>query len=216
MKWLLPFVLAAYAQVAAACDTAVCLVDPETLNLTRVITFDGVVSGMGPGKNVDDVLPLQGATFGERFLGQAVESRDTYDEIVGTAAGPLQMLPGASGQNLSLVKVYGNTVLNGYGAAGYPRREAQGEGAIAVLFDEDQSALAFDLRGGEEGTAIVAFHRRDGTLLARVPVSPTGEFAVGFLRATGEADIAGFIVTNSDPQGIAIDTLRFGKPPDLS
>jgi hypothetical protein len=45
---------------------------------------------------------------------------------------------------------------------------------------------------------------------------PTGEFAVGFLRDRGIADIAGFIVTNTDPEGLAIDTLRFGKPPELS
>jgi len=30
------------------------------------------------------------------------------------------------------------------------------------------------------------------------------------------ADIAGVVVNNTDPQGIAIDTIRFGKVPDLS
>ncbi len=216
MKFLLATVISFLPCLALACGAPVCLVNPEELVLPKVITFDDVQSGAGPGRNIDDVLPLPGATFGERFAGQRVQVSGSHDEVTGQALGPLTMMPGASGQNLSLVKVYGNNVLNGYGAAGFPKRDGQGEGAIAALFDQDQSALAFDLRGGEAGVALVSFYRRDGTLIGQVPVEPTGEFSVGFLRSTGEADIAGFVVTNSDPQGIAIDTLRFGKIPELS
>ena len=68
----------------------------------------------------------------------------------------------------------------------------------------------------EQGAAFVSFFRRDGVFISKVSVEPLGEFSVGFLRATGQSDIAGFVITNTDPQGIAIDTLRFGKPPDLS
>lgn len=216
MRHLAALFLACFPVVALACGAPVCLVDPDSLSLPRVITFEDTRSGAGPGFKVDDVLPLNGATFGERFAGQSVASVGTHDEIIGTAFGPLTMMPGAEGRNLSVVHFFGTTVLNGYGEAGYPRREAQGEGAIAVLFDTDQSALAFDLRGGEDGTAMVRFHRRDGSMIGQVPVEPTGEFAVGFLRSTGAADIAGFIITNTDPQGLAIDTLRFGKIPELS
>ncbi|MCX7559198.1 hypothetical protein OS190_06420 [Sulfitobacter sp. F26204] len=201
---------------ALACGQPVCLVDPESLSLTEVITFDDVRSGAGPGYNVDEVLALKGARFGERFAGQSVAMRGSHDEISGEAIAPLTMLPGAAGQNLSLVHFSGNTFLNGYGGAGFPKRDAQGEGAIAVLFDEDQSAFAFDLRGGEQGAALVLVFRRDGTFIGPVQVQPTGEFAVGFLREEGRADIAGFVVTNTDPQGLAMDTLRFGKPPNLS
>ncbi|WP_370401038.1 hypothetical protein [Sulfitobacter sp. JB4-11] len=199
-----------------ACGAPVCLVDPDSLALTRVITFDDIHSGAGPGRNVDDILPLDGAVFGERFAGQYVAAADTHDQIDGTALSPLTLMPGAKGQNLSVVRFSGNAVINGYGVAGYPRREAQGEGAIAVLFDNDQSDLSFHLRGGEAGVALVTFHRRDGSVIYRVPIDPTGEFAVGFARADGTRDIAGFILTNTDPQGLAMDTLRFGKPADLS
>ncbi len=216
MKALASFFLALAPTAVLACGAPVCLVDPDSLILPQIITFDDIRSGAGPGHNVDDILPLPGATFGERFAGQEVQARGTHDEIIGDPFAPLTMLPGAAGQNLSVVHFYGNAVLNGYGTAGFPKREGQGEGAIAVLFDTPQSALAFDLRGGEEGTALVSFHRSDGSLIGQVPVQPTGEFTVGFLRSTGADDIAGFIITNSDPQGIAIDTLRFGKPPDLS
>lgn len=199
-----------------ACDAPVCLVDPNSLNLPRIITFDDTRSGAGPGHYIDGILPLEGATFGERFAGQSLTGRAPHDEVTGSAFAPLTMMPGADGQNLSVVHFYGQTVLNGYGAAGFPNREGQGEGAIAVLFDKDQSALAFDLRGGEAGAAYVSFYRRDGSTIGAVPIEPTGEFTVGFLRSTGQSDIAGFVLTNTDPQGIAIDTLRFGRIPELS
>lgn len=201
---------------ALACGAPVCLVNPDSLALVRVITFDDIHSGAGPGRNVDDILPMDGAVFGERFAGQFVDTDDTHDLIAGNAIAPLTMMPGDKGQNLSVVRFSGNALINGYGTAGYPKREAQGEGAIAVLFDNDQSELAFDLRGGEAGVAIVTFHRRDGTVIHSVPIDPTGEFSVGFARSDGSSDIAGFVMTNTDPEGLALDTLRFGKPADLS
>ncbi|MGC1494374.1 MAG: hypothetical protein WA790_01105 [Sulfitobacter sp.] len=216
MLILRAFCLALLPTSALACGAPVCLVDPDNLILPQIITFDDIQSGGGPGFNVDDVLPLPGATFGERFAGQWVISDGSHDRIEGTAYAPLTMLPGTAGQNLSVVKFGGTTVLNGYGAAGFPKRDAQGEGAIAVLFDEDQSALAFDLRGGEAGVAIVSFMRRNGEMIGIVPIDPTGEFSIGFARERGIRDIAGFIVTNTDPQGLAIDTLRFGNPPEVS
>jgi hypothetical protein len=216
MRHLFAALLALAPGAALACDAPVCLVDPDSLLLTQIITFDDLRSGAGPGHYVKDILPLPGATFGERFAGQDVQASGAHDQITGNAFAPLTMMPGADGQNLSVVHFSGNTVLNGYGTAGFPKRDGQGEGAIAVLFDQDQSALAFDLRGGEAGAALVSFHRRDGSIIGQVSVEPTGEFSVGFLRTGGIDDIAGIIVTNSDPQGIAIDTLRFGKPPDVS
>ena len=201
---------------ALACGAPVCMVDPESLILPQIIDFEDQSAGWGPGIEVKDVLFLNGASIGEHFAGQQVASHNTYDQVIGAAYGPLQLMPGADGENLSLVHMSGNTVMNGWGVAGFPRRNAQGEGAIAVLFDEDQSAFAFDLRGGEAGAAYVTFMARNGAVISTIPVEPTGEFAVGFLRATGKDDIAGFIVTNTDPQGLAIDRIRFGKPPDLS
>jgi hypothetical protein len=218
MKSLLAFVLCLCPATAFACDMPVCRVNPDSLSLTQVITFEDVRSGAGPGYLIDDIMPLPGATFGERFAEQSVFGQGTHDEITSAAFSPLIMLPGAPGQNLSVVSFGGNTMLNGYGINGFPRRNAQGEGegAIAVLFDEDQSALAFELRGGEAGVAYVTFLRRDGTSLGQVPVAPTGEFSVGFLRTDGSSDIAGFVLNNKDPQGMAFDTLRFGKIPELS
>ena len=209
-------VLALLPTSGLACTAPVCLVDPESLILPKIIDFDDLASGWGPGIEVKDVLPLNGASFGEHFAGQHVGNTNSFDHISGPAFRPLTLMPGAAGQNLSVVNFSGNALINGWGVAGFPKRDAQGEGAIAVLFDDDQSALAFDLRGGEAGAALVTFLRRDGSIIGAVNVQPTGEFTVGFIRNKGREDIAGFVITNTDPQGLAIDTLRFGKPPEVS
>ena len=109
-----------------------------------------------------------------------------------------------------------NRVLNGYGPTGFPRRNAQGEGAVAVPFEQDQAAIAFDVRGGENGSAFVQFLRRDGSVIAQNPIRQLGEYAVGFHRKDDVPDIAGFVLMNSDPQGLAIDNIRFDQPANLS
>jgi hypothetical protein len=84
------------------------------------------------------------------------------------------------------------------------------------MFDADQPALAFDLRGGEGGLAQVQFLRRDGSIISQLSVRQVSEYAVGFKRKDGVSDIAGFVLMNVDPQGLAIDNLRFGPPAHLS
>ena len=216
MRWTVFAFLIALSPRAEACDSPVCLVDPESLDLPRVITFDDTTAGFGPGYHVENLLVMRGAVFGERFAGQTVTSQGDHDTVTGSASRPLTVLPGAPGQNLSVVHFSGNNVLNGYGIAGYPKRNAQGEGAISFLFDANQSALAFQIRGGEAGGAEVAFFNRNGDILAKIKLPPPGEHAFGFLRSNGSADIAGVLLTNTDPQGLALDNIRFGKVPDMS
>ncbi len=215
MRHFAAFLFAILPLPTLACGTAVCLVHPDSLALPEVITFDQTRSGAGPGYLVDDILVLGGARFGERFAGQTLYSQGTHDDVAGTALAPLTLLAGDAGQNLSVVNFRGTTVLNGYGHAGFPKRDAQGEGTIAVLFDQDQSALSLDLRGGEAGSVQIMFLRRDGSQITILPVSSVGETILAFERAQSEADIAGVVLNNTDPQGIAIDTIRFGKALNL-
>jgi len=97
----------------------------------------------------------------------------------------------------------------GLGSRVYPKVEAVGEGAIAVLFERDQPALAFDIAGGEQGYASIKFINRQGEEIDTVTFSPLTEASYGFARQKMEPDIAGFILLNTDPQGISVDNLRF-------
>ena len=216
MRPLVVIALIFGATVAQACDQSVCLADPETLGLTRIITFDDIRASPGPGHPLTDLLVMEGAVFGERFAGQTVTADGDHDRITGTATMPLTVVPGAKGRNLSVVYFNGNRMLNGYGDAGFPRRHAQGEGAISFLFDTDQSALAFQLRGGEAGSVRAVFLARDGRVIATLDLPPPGEHHYGFIRAGGLRDIAGIVVTNTDPEGIAMDNIRFERIVDLS
>ncbi len=200
---------------ARACDAAICVVDPDTLALTQIITFDDLPSSFGPGRLVDDVLVVPGAQFGERFAGQSREALGFFDQITGVPLAPLVAISGGPGETLSITRMSNTNVLNGFGSARYPKRDAQGEGAIAVLFDRDQSALSFDLRGGEDGTARLLFLRRDGSVVQDIEVSSVREHGFGFVRSDGTADIAGFVLTNGDPQGLALDNLRFEPPQQM-
>ncbi|MEP4978686.1 hypothetical protein [Ascidiaceihabitans sp.] len=208
-RFALPFAL--LAAPAFACETPVCQVDPNTLALPRVITFEDQSATMGPGHLINDPWVLPGVVLAERFVGQTLGYTGDFDTVRGPAKNPLTPQAGLPGQTMSLVMMSGNKVLNGYGRAAFPSRDGQGEGAISILFDEDQAALAFDIRGGEGGRARVMFLRRDGSVITTLRVQRLHEYAVGFERNNGVVDIAGVIIMNDDPQGLALDNLRFGN-----
>ena len=46
-------------------------------------------------------------------------------------------------------------------------------------------------------------------------LGPLAEDIFGFERAGGVGDIAGFLLTNDDPEGLALDNVRFGRPLQL-
>ncbi len=215
MSMLRALLLACLPLPALACETPVCAVDPNTLTLTELITFDDMPSGWDPGYLVDELLSFPGAVFAERFAGQTLGNNGDFDTVTGAAFSPLTPLPGKPGQMFSVVNMSGTNILNGYGPAGFPRVHAQGEGAIAVMFNVDQPALAFQLLGGESGYANVQFLRRDGSVIHDLNVDTSGTVSLGFWRQGGEPDIAGIVITNMDPQGLALDNLRFGPPPQL-
>lgn len=208
-------ILAILPVPALACGAPICVVDPASLDLSRIITFDDVPSGWDPGYKVDDLLVLDGASFAERFAGQSIGANGDFDTVNGAAFAPLTLLPGAPGQTLSVVHLGGSNIINGYGPAGYPRVNGQGEGAIAVQFDRDQPGLSFDLLGGEAGSAQLQFLNRDGGIIHTILLHDLGRTQLGFWRQDGTPDIAGFVMTNTDPQGLAIDNLRFDPPPNL-
>lgn len=208
LRFVLPMIC--FATQTLACNQPVCQVDPDTLALPSLITFEDQRATMGPGHLINDLLVLPGVVLAERFVGQPLEYNGNHDTVRGPATAPLTPLAGVPGQTMSLVMMSGNKVLNGYGKAAFPSRDGQGEGAISVLFDTDQSALAFDIRGGEDGHAKVMFLRRDGTVITTLRVRKLREYSVGFERKNGTGDIAGIVVMNDDPQGLALDNLRFG------
>ncbi len=203
------FVLCGFAGAAVACGAPVCQVPQEHLTFGRVITFDNLPSSPGVGREVNGILTQPGASFGERFAGQKLLAAGMFDHVDGAALGPLTVLAGEQGHSLGVMRLSSTSVLQGYGPRGFPNVDAIGEGAIAIVFDRDQSAIGLDIRGGEAGAAQVAFLRRDGSEIVRLLVQPLAEESYGFRRSGRKADIAGVLILNTDPQGIAVDNVRF-------
>ena len=194
---------------AMACGRPVCAVDPAGLALPQTITFDDQSASPGPGRQLADVLALPGASFGERFAGQVLAADGDFDSVDGAASQPLTLLPGAAGRNLSMLWMPNGKVLSGDGPAGFPRQEATGEGAIAMVFDRDQGAVRLWIRGGDGGAGRVLFVARDGALIDSHDLQDLGEAPVAFVHAPGA--IAGIVLTNRDPEGIALDQVDFGS-----
>ncbi len=207
--WLVCFLLILPA-AAQACLRPVCAVSPDELSLAQVQDFEKLAGGYGPGRLYRRVIEAGDVSFGEHFAGQTRGAGGAYDRIGGAATAPLRLAPVPKGELLSVTRIDQSRVLNGQGPAGFPKREAEGEGAIAVLFVDDQAALSLDIVGGEGGTGWLLFLSRDGAVLDRHELTDLREETRAFHTAGMVPLIAALVLTNDDPEGIAIDNLRYG------
>lgn len=186
--------------------------------LVNRIDFEGFPRHMSPGVSLDGIVDLDGASLGERFTGHVLTERDGFDWLSHWPLPPLKLEPGADGQNLAVSFLYTmSNQLGGLGPRGFPSRDAGGEGSIAILFDRDQFALGFKVAAepepevpGPKSRMHVAFFRRDATLVSELTIGLDWGFAAyGFERDGKTEDVAGIVITNLDPEGIAIDDLIF-------
>jgi hypothetical protein len=182
------------------------VVDPATLSCSQTTTFDDVPGGPAPGFNYDGIFVSVGVFFAERFVGQAVSYNGNFDVITGSPSNPLLLQAGAPLQNLNVFD-YSTNVLTGLGPLGFPNFDAIGEGAIAMYFSAGQSQFAFQLVGGENGSATLDFYRADGSLIDTIVLSGLANTTYGFKRVDGTQDIAGVLIQNQDVGGIGLDNV---------
>jgi len=187
-----------------------------SLTGTGLITLNDIPDGGVPGTNYDAIIKSSGAAFGERFLGQTLSTSGDFDVLSGPPTGGLSLAVGASNQNLCVLSLplggITSQLLAGIGHNGYPNNNAIGEGSIAVLFDYDQSEFGFRLVGANTGDAYLSFFRRDGSLIEAIILSGLSNTFYGFQRDGGNMDIAGISIYNTDPGGIAFDSLKHDVP----
>ena len=207
----LAIAVAAGIATQTGAGTFMSLVDPVTLSTNTVEDFESLVGGGAPGTNYDSIISLSGISFGERFDGQGITDTGGFDVVTGLPTGTLSLVAGAAGQNLHVITAGGSNVLDGLGPAGFPNSSAIGEGAIAILFDADQFEFGLSLAGVGPGSSQVdlAFYNRDGLLIETMSLSPTSSGAIAFRRDGNIEEIAGVLITNLDPSGLAIDNVRF-------
>ncbi len=194
-------------------------IDYFSITVGEIIDFEGIGGGGAPGTNYDGLLDLGGATFGERFNGQTLSISGNSDVVSGLpAGGSLSLIAGAANANLNIFNrggVDGN-VLTGLGFLGFPDFNAIGEGAVAILFDNDQSQFGFQSVGGNLGAAFFSFFSRDGSLIDTISPTGLGTDFFGFSREGGIKDIAGISIYNTDPAGIGFNDVIFDVPGTVS
>ncbi len=195
------------AHVAAAAP--INRIDPGLLTGTEVTTFDDVAGGASPGTNYNGLFVSGGVTYGERFVGQVRSTVGNADVLSGSPTANLKVQVGDANQNLNIFNYNGSQVLTGLGPLGFPNFDAIGEGSFAALFSTNQSEFGFSLVGGNGGSAVIDFFRRDGSLIERVLLSGLSDQSYAFSREGGVYDIAGISIYNDDDGGIGFDNLRF-------
>ena len=184
------------------------------------IDFETLPQRPEPGFNLDAPMRVRGAWLGERLTGQTVTGAP-HDQITGAPNFPLTITAGAPGRNLSVAlhRGFGSNALFALGPGGFPALDARGEGAVAVVFDRDQAAFGLRIhadypdplaRHPPPGTVRLQLFARTGALIGEVEIRLTqGIIEMGLRRDGNIPDIAAFIVTNTDPGGIAIDDILF-------
>jgi hypothetical protein len=202
-------------------DGNIATMSPDSLSCEAFITFELLPGGPPPGTNYDELISVAGADFGERFDGQVVVVNGDHDVLTELPVGPLALMAGPPLENLAVAydDSWHSQICGGLGYLQWPSFSALGEGAIAVLFDVDQSMIGFDVMGGNHGNAWVNFFKRDGTHLDTFILTDLYERTVAFRRIGGAADIGGISIHNDDPGGVGFDNFCYriepssGEPP---
>lgn len=191
------------------------------------VDFEGLVTHSTAVAAIDGAFATQGIAFGESFAGQTV-GRQTgidgglHDHVTGDPTAPLAVVPGPVGRNLAIAPSdphFGSSVMVATGPGG-ETSNVHGEGALALLFDQDQCQFGIkvylDAFGPANSTAEafgkvnMSFYDRNGTLIEVVRrANADGLVRMAFRRnANVGADIAGVLIQNLDAGGIAVDDIR--------
>lgn len=186
------------------------------------VTFETVPRQPEPGQRFDHAMRLGGLWMGEHFSGQDLVGQDGFDVVSGPPAAPLALRAGRPRANLSVAfhRGFGSNALFALGPDGFPKHSARGEGAVAVLFDTDQDAIGLRIhsdypdplgqRPTSRGHVYLILYTRTGEVIARHHAQLSlGITEIALRRTGGQPDIAGMLITNDDPGGIAIDDILY-------
>ncbi len=194
------------------------------------ITFEQVPRRPEPGWQFDAPIRDGRAWLGERFAGQSVvtihgRQGARFDGVRGQPSAQLGLSAGEPGRNLSVAfhRGLGSNALFALGPDGFDAISGRGEGAVAVLFDDDQYAFGLVIHTAypdplghdavRRGVVELRFYDRAARLLGRYLHHPErGRSTLGLVRAEHRRDIAGVLILNTDPGGIAIDDILYAHP----
>ena len=190
--------------------SAIVQADPATIPCGTLADLEDVAGAPDPGINYDGILVSGGLQFAERFTGQALSFSGNFDVLTGSPSSPLSLQIGDANDNVAVADGHPTQVVAGLGPLGHPDFDAEGEGAVAVLFPIPQSQFKLDIVGaGGGGSATLNFFKADGSSLGTIIISAPTDQTYGFRHSGGIREIAGFSIHNSDSGGIGYDNICY-------
>lgn len=108
--------------------------------LNARLDFEVLPQRPEPGFRFDALFRSQGIWLGERFQGQRLIPPARHDRMAGDPLEPLKTLAGSAGQNLAVAyyRGFGSNALFPLGPDGIGEITGRGEGAVALMFDQNQ------------------------------------------------------------------------------
>lgn len=198
--------------------------------LDRVEGFAAWPRRAEPGHLLSAPHRGDGISVASHFAGQTpaiLTLRDgaRFDSLTqARAQAPLRLETGPPAQGIAIAhhRGFASNAAFPIGPAGFSRIEGRGEGMLAILFDHDQAATGLlvhadyddplGARPAPRGTVEVILLDRLGRVLARnVTPLTQGITALGYGTADGAPLIAGVVVLNTDPGGIAVDDILYAR-----
>jgi hypothetical protein len=198
--------------------------------LDRIEGFEAWPRRAEPGHLLSVPHRGDGITVASHFTGQtpAILTRregGQFDTLTQPRAqAPLQLETGPPGQGIAVAlhRGFASNAVFPIGPAGFDQIEGRGEGMLAILFDHDQRATGLLIhsdyadplgtRPAPRGTVEVIVLDRAGQVLARpITALAQGITALGYATADNAPLIAGLVVLNTDPGGIAVDDILYER-----
>lgn len=148
-----------------------------------------------------------GIAFGQMLVGQTQSAINGFDVITGSPSDPLTIDETTDASVGVNILPFAGTIIDGLGPVGFPDPGAIGDGAVTVVFDQDQYVVAFDVVGANGGAMELQFFGRAGQLLDVLTIDDVAPKTYTFGSDAGA--IAGMTLTNTDPGGLGFDNFVF-------
>lgn len=195
-----------------------------------IARLNGLPPRPEPGHVFSHPFRIDGLWLGAGFDGIAQQplhiAGGVFDDATAQAArAPLRLRADPPGQGVALAyhRGFGSVAAFPLGPMGAAVAAGRGEGALAVLFMGDSPGVGLRVhsdypdplgtRSQPPGQLRILAFNRGGALLGQATIAlQTGVTDVALKRPGGQADIAGFLVLNTDPGGIAIDDILRPEP----
>ena len=172
----------------------------NTISGSITNNFDALQFG-----NVVGLISQTGATYGEDFIGQVLNTDGGFDSLSGAPSIPLILTANlTSDDNIGITGF--NAIKLIYGDLGLQI----GEGALSILLALETDAFGLDVIGSDVGDFTVQFFGNGGSLLGAITQNIAADGFFGF-RATGGDRIMGISITNTDLGGIGYDNITFNQ-----